>query len=227
MKRIFLAAITAILFMGAALTQNTASANPFVDVPKDHWAYEAIDQLTANGVIEGYGDTTFRGERNITRYEAAKIVAAAMAKIEGKTDEKGKPIVGAGISRADKALIDRLAAEFSDELNGLGVRVANLERNADNVKWTGELRYAYWSNRNERADGSQNKRNTNRLELRMFPTAEINKNWHMKARITARDDMNSDTTKLTISISRADMRKIFVSICVVVPVGSRNAYIKM
>lgn len=58
----------------------------------------------------------------MTRYEMAQIVAKAMAK---------------------GANVDKLAAEFADELDNLGVRVANLEKKADNVKITGELRFRY------------------------------------------------------------------------------------
>ena len=125
MKKTLVSALTTALVVGAAST-TFAAANPFSDVPADHWAYDAVSQLAADGVIEGYGDTTFRGNQNITRYEMAQMIAKAMAKSD--------------VSAADKALIDKLAAEFSDELNNLGVRVSNLERNADKVKWTGEAR---------------------------------------------------------------------------------------
>ena len=120
MKKTLVSALTTALVVGAAST-TFAAANPFSDVPADHWAYDAVSQLAADGVIEGYGDTTFRGNQNITRYEMAQMIAKAMAKSD--------------VSAADKALIDKLAAEFSDELNNLGVRVSNLERNADKVKW--------------------------------------------------------------------------------------------
>ena len=177
MKKTLVSALTTALVVGAAST-TFAAANPFSDVPADHWAYDAVSQLAADGVIEGYGDTTFRGNQNITRYEMAQMIAKAMA----KTD----------VSAADKALIDKLAAEFSDELGNLGVRVSNLERNADKVKWTGEARYTYTSTRDEKADGSQDKDNADKLQLRLFPTAEINNNWHVKARLTAKTDLASD-----------------------------------
>ncbi|MFV0637153.1 porin [Mitsuokella sp. WILCCON 0060] len=177
MKKTLVSALTTALVVGAAST-TFAAANPFSDVPADHWAYDAVSQLAADGVIEGYGDTTFRGNQNITRYEMAQMIAKAMAKSD--------------VSAADKALIDKLAAEFSDELNNLGVRVSNLERNADKVKWTGEARYTYTSTRDEKADGSQDKDNADKLQLRLFPTAEINNNWHVKARLTAKTDLASD-----------------------------------
>ena len=177
MKKTLVSALTTALVVGAAST-TFAAANPFSDVPADHWAYDAVSQLAADGVIEGYGDTTFRGNQNITRYEMAQMIAKAMA----KTD----------VSAADKALIDKLAAEFSDELGNLGVRVSNLERNADKVKWTGEARYTYTSTRDEQNEGSQVKDNADKLQLRLFPTAEINQNWHVKARLTAKTDISSD-----------------------------------
>ncbi|MBO6236520.1 MAG: S-layer homology domain-containing protein, partial [Schwartzia sp.] len=125
MKKTLVSALTTALVVGAAST-TFAAANPFEDVPADHWAYDAIAQLAADGVIEGYGDGTYRGDQEITRYEMAQMIARAMAK-------------GGG----DKALIDKLAAEFADELNNLGVRVSALEKKVDNVKWGGRIRYRY------------------------------------------------------------------------------------
>ena len=184
MKKTLVSALTTALVVGAAST-TFAAANPFSDVPADHWAYDAVTQLAADGVIEGYGDTTFRGQQNITRYEMAQMIAKAMA----RTD----------VSASDKALIDKLAAEFSDELNNLGVRVSNLERNADNVKWNGQARYRYWSQRYENEKGSKDKKNTDQLNFRLEPSAEVNKNWHVNARIDAFMDPSKDeTSDLTV-----------------------------
>ena len=184
MKKTLVSALTTALVVGAAST-TFAAANPFSDVPADHWAYDAVTQLAADGVIEGYGDTTFRGQQNITRYEMAQMIAKAMA----RTD----------VSASDKALIDKLAAEFSDELNNLGVRVSNLERNADMVKWNGQARYRYWSQRYEQKDGSTKKQNKDQLNFRLEPSAEVNKNWHVKARIDAFMNPSKDeTSDLTV-----------------------------
>ena len=176
MKKTLVSALTTALVVGAAST-TFAAANPFSDVPADHWAYDAVSQLAADGVIEGYGDTTFRGNQNITRYEMAQMIAKAMAKSD--------------VSAADKALIDKLAAEFSDELNNLGVRVSNLERNADKVKWNGQIRYRYWSQRYE----NQKKQNKDQLTFRFEPTAEVNDHWHVKARIDASSNPKEDESK--------------------------------
>ena len=118
MNKKLIGMITSALVIGAA---STALANPFADVPADHWAYDAIDQLAADGVIEGYGDGTFAGDKAITRYEMAQIVARAMANCDGA-------------DAADKATIDKLAAEFSTELDALGVRVDNLEKKVAGLK---------------------------------------------------------------------------------------------
>ena len=175
MKKTLVSALTTALVVGAAST-TFAAANPFADVPADHWAYDAVSQLAADGVIEGYGDNNFKGDKNITRYEMAQMVAKAMAKNN--------------VSGNDKAIIDKLAAEFSDELNNLGVRVANLEKNADKVKWNGEARYTYTSTRHEDAKRA----NKDELRLRLEPSAEVNANWHVKARLDANNDMAKDTT---------------------------------
>lgn len=125
MRKALLSTCAATLLAASASTA-FAAANPFEDVPADHWAYDAVARLAADGIIEGYGDGTYRGAQMIMRFEMAQMVARAMAKSP---------------SGADKAMVDKLAAEFAGELANLGVRVEALERNADKVKWTGMLRY--------------------------------------------------------------------------------------
>ena len=177
MKKTLVSALSAALVIGAAST-TFAAANPFSDVPRDHWAYDAVTQLAADGVVEGYGDGTYRGDRNITRYEMAQMVAKAMAKDN--------------LSSSDRALVDRLAAEFADELNNLGVRVSNLERNADMVKWNGKLEYTYTSERTETARDGKTKKNDDNLLFRLEPSAEINSHWHVNARLDAETKMDKD-----------------------------------
>ena len=186
MKKTLVSALTTALVVGAAST-TFAAANPFSDVPADHWAYDAVSQLAADGVIEGYGDTTFQGDKNITRYEMAQMVAKAMA----KTD----------VSAADKAMIDKLAAEFADELNNLGVRVSNLEKHADMVKWNGELRYRYW-NQQVKDDNTSDKTGTDKLLFRLKPTAEVNDHWDVHAQLDATTDVSTDKSG-NVSLARA------------------------
>ena len=183
MKKTLVSALSAALVAGAAST-TFAAANPFSDVPRDHWAYDAVTQLAADGVVEGYGDGTYRGDRSITRYEMAQMVAKAMAK-------ENMPV-------SDRALVDRLAAEFADELNNLGVRVANLEKHADMVKWEGVLEYTYTSSRFENSardmiSGKNRKKvNADNLLFRLEPTAEVNDHWSVHARLEAETKMNKD-----------------------------------
>lgn len=93
--------------MALGVTASAYAANPFSDVPAGHWAYDAVTELADAGIIDGYPNGTFGGNKLMTRYEMAQIVAKAMAK---------------------GANVDALAAEFADELESLGVRVANLEK---------------------------------------------------------------------------------------------------
>ena len=106
----------------------------------------------------------------------AQMIAKAMAKSD--------------VSAADKALIDKLAAEFSDELNNLGVRVSNLERNADMVKWNGKAEYTYYSHRNK---DKNTKTNDDQLLFRLEPSAEVNSHWHVNARLDASTDLAKDS----------------------------------
>ena len=177
MKKTVAAALTAAFVVGASSSAALAAANPFSDVPAGHWAYQSVAKLAAEGVVEGYGDGTYRGDRNITRYEMAQMVAKAMAK---------------NPTGANKAELDRLAAEFRDELDALGVRVAELEKYADKVVWNGELRYRYWSEKEDVKGGGDIKTTKNRIELRLMPTAEVNDHWKLKARMDARVNMATD-----------------------------------
>ena len=136
--------------MALGVTASAYAANPFSDVPAGHWAYDAVNKLAAEGVVDGYPDGTYGGDKLMTRYEMAQIVAKAMAK---------------------GANVDKLAAEFADELDSLGVRVANLEKKADNVKVTGEIRYSYRD-----VDGDENG-NESVLRSRLWVNGQINEDW--------------------------------------------------
>ena len=144
--------------MALGVTASAYAANPFSDVPAGHWAYDSISKLAAAGIIEGYGDDTFRGDRLMTRFEMAQIVAKAMAK---------------------GANVDRLAAEFADELDALGVRVSALEKKADNVKITGEVRYHYGYTK----PNHDRKLSETGLRSRIYFNGKVNDNWNYVGRI--------------------------------------------
>ena len=171
--------------MALGVTASAYAANPFSDVPAGHWAYDSINKLAAAGVIEGYGDATFGGDKLMTRYEMAQIVAKAMAK---------------------GANVDKLAAEFADELDNLGVRVANLEKKADNVKVTGEVRYKYMSMKsdaNERDNGDP-KSYENDLRTRLWVNGQINDDWSYTGMLENIQDFdNNEGEDGDVNFSRA------------------------
>ena len=136
--------------MALGVTASAYAANPFSDVPAGHWAYDAVNKLAAAGVVDGYPDGTYGGDKLMTRYEMAQIVAKAMAK---------------------GANVDKLAAEFADELDSLGVRVANLEKKSDNVKITGQFRASYKDVSGD-VDGD-----TAALRSRLWVNGQVNEDW--------------------------------------------------
>ncbi len=141
--------------MALGVSATAFAANPFSDLPAGHWAYGAVAKLAAEGVVDGYPDGTFKGDKTMTRYEMAQIVAKALAK---------------GAIGAD----DKLVSEFADELDNLGVRVAKLEKNADNVKITGNVRLSY----KDQDGGKAGKSSESCLRTRLWFTGEVNDNWH-------------------------------------------------
>lgn len=159
--------------MALGVTASAYAANPFSDVPAGHWAYDSISKLAAAGVIEGYGDATFGGDKLMTRYEMAQIVAKAMAK---------------------GANVDKLAAEFAEELDNLGVRVAKLEKKADNVKVAGEVRYHYMSTDSEFE---------HQLRSRIFINGQINEDWSYTGMLQNIQDFKDNTGDEGTSFKRA------------------------
>ncbi len=176
------------LLLTLGVSSAALAANPFSDVPAGHWAYDSIAKLAAAGVVDGYGDNTYRGDRLMTRYEMAQIVAKAMAK---------------------GANVDRLASEFADELDSLGVRVAKLEKKADNVKITGQVRYSYANNDTE-DDGyrthngkSSTSPYEHQLRSRIWMTGEVNDNWHYVGMLQNIQNFANNTGDETTNFQRA------------------------
>ena len=162
--------------MALGVTASAYAANPFSDVPAGHWAYDAVNKLAAEGVVEGYPDGTYGGDKLMTRYEMAQIVAKAMAK---------------------GANVDKLAAEFADELDSLGVRVANLEKKADNVKITGEVRASYRD-----VDGDVNG-HEGLLRSRLWVNGQINEDWAYTGMFENNQDFTNETGDDKIDFARA------------------------
>lgn len=121
---------SATLLLALAGMVSAQAAQPFSDVTPQDWAYQAVQQLAAEGIIEGYPDRTFRGEKAITRYEMAQLVARAMVREDRMNAEQ-------------QQRLQQLEAEFANELSSLGVRVSALEDRVDNVKISGAVRLSY------------------------------------------------------------------------------------
>ncbi|MDT8903811.1 S-layer homology domain-containing protein [Anaeroselena agilis] len=164
-KRLLKVAIATALTVAFAAP---AFANPFSDVPAKHWAYAAVNKLAQAGVVDGYGDGTFRGDKTITRYEMAQIVAKAMNK---------------DLNSDQKAIVDKLAKEYAVELNNLGVKVEGMQNQIDNmVKFSGDARVRYYNADN--VDNSTDKDSTE-YRVRLGATAKVNDTTSLYARITS------------------------------------------
>jgi len=171
---------TLVLAMAMALgvSATAFAANPFSDVPAGHWAYASVAKLAAAGVVDGYPDGTFKGNNLMTRYEMAQIVAKALAK---------------GAIGSD----DKLVGEFADELDNLGVRVAKLEKNSDNVKITGNIRANY-------VDYSGDDRSaSSKIRTRLFLSGEVNDNFHYVSMLQNEQVLNDTTGNETTRLQRA------------------------
>ncbi len=160
MKKILALAAVAALTAGVS----AYAANPFSDVTADDWAYQAVSDLSAQGVVEGYPDGTFKGERNMTRYELAQIVARLMAKEDQLNAEQ-------------QATLDKLAGEYADELANLGVRVSNLEKKVGNISWAGDAKMMYTNNAEKAA------KDTYKGRIRLNVKGQVNDSTFVKGRI--------------------------------------------
>jgi hypothetical protein len=161
--------ITLALVFVLGIAGSAFAANPFSDVPANHWAYASISKLAEAGIIEGYGSGRFVGSSNITRYEAAQIIAKALARSD-KADA------------AQKAQIERLAAEFAKELESLGVRVGKLEKRLDNVTITGEIRFSQYSfgehgGTRNLTDRVSTGNDNSTIRTRLFLSGQVNDKW--------------------------------------------------
>jgi hypothetical protein len=173
MKKKIVTSLAAMMAVGAACA---FAANPFVDVPSDSWAYKSVVELADAGIIQGVDGSYFQGERNITRYEAAEMVAKAMAHMDKASVEQ-------------RALINKLADEYADELNNLGVRVSALENRVGNVKLSGDarIRFQHQDTSSEASTGYKK-----------------DASWDYRVRVRANAKVN-DRTTVTYGISTDDI----------------------
>lgn len=142
-KKLAAAIISAMVF-GTSSAMAAPASDLFQDVPTDHWAYSAVMQLAKDGILTGYSDQSFQGDKTITRYEMAQIVANARTHLPKA-------------SEPDQDLINKLSDEFRDDLDALGVRVTRLEKKQANVRITGSAAQKYERAKHEgitNSDGS-------------------------------------------------------------------------
>ena len=111
------AVLLAITVLIAFTAPVLAATNPFMDVPMNSWAYDAVAQLASKGILSGYPDGLYKGRQPMTRYEAASVIARALAYVDMTK-----------ASKQDVDMLKRLIVEFKDELDALGVRVDALEK---------------------------------------------------------------------------------------------------
>ena len=117
----------------------------FPDVPKDHWAYSYVKSLADRGLLEGYPDGEFKGDRTMTRYEFAAIIYRAlqngapidsdMAKAIGEFDPEINRI-----KDLDRTRVDRISGKDNDRHKVERVRVNN-----ESNKEKGDYRDVYGS----------------------------------------------------------------------------------
>ena len=169
MKKILALAAVAALTAGVS----AYAANPFSDVTPDDWAFQAVSDLSVQGVVEGYPDGSFKGERNMTRYELAQIIARLMAKEDQLNAEQ-------------QATLDKLAGEYADELANLGVRVANLEKKVGNISWSGDARMQYQHPQNVLGDDTYGAR------MRLNVSGQVNDKVRVEGRLSTEADLKGN-----------------------------------
>ena len=107
-----LALLVAMIMVATLVMPVFAASMPFADVPKDHWAYDSVAEMVASGLVIGYPDGTFKGERQFTRYEMAMV----FARVLGRLDTLIAAEVGAEVKAGVKGLSDDIYAQVAQAL---------------------------------------------------------------------------------------------------------------
>lgn len=187
MKHAFLKAAIAACFACAAVT--ASAANPFTDVSSDDWAYQAVASLSDEGVIDGYPDGTFRGDKHVTRYEIAQIVARLMAKEDS-------------LNASQQETLAKLSSQYANELKDLGVRVAELEKKRGATDLITELRVQSIDRYDDVFKGKKHNEISTRVRLNTI--TPVNDRVHLYGQIETILDMNG---KNSYDVNRYDWNK--------------------
>ncbi len=186
MKHAFLKAAIAACFACAAVT--VSAANPFTDVSADDWAYQAVASLSDEGVIDGYPDGTFRGDKHVTRYEIAQIVARLMAKEDT-------------LNASQKETLAQLSSQYANELKDLGVRIAELEKKRGATDLITELRVQSIDRYDNVFKGNVQKHNELSTRVRLNTITPVNDRVHLYGQLETILDMNG---KESYDVNRID-----------------------
>lgn len=167
-KAIVAAAIIASAASFSAPSAFAAGADSFSDVPKDHWAYEALDYLAKEGVVDGYTDGTFEGNRTMSRYEMAAIVYKACQ--------------NENISIGGRAVLDKLRAEYDAEIKQLNTRVDKVEKDVEEMQKFGvhgffRAQYDVDANKGGNTNVGGNANDNKRFLMELQGFYKVNDNW--------------------------------------------------
>ena len=182
-KKIALMTFAATLLMTSVVS--AAAANPFADVPKGHWAYASLTKLEQGNVLTAGKD--FDGNKIITRYDMAQLVGAALAKKDKYSAD------------VQQNVLPKLTAEFADELNSLGVRIAKLEVAGDNVNFNGQIRWHYVDNYRSKHDSNDD----HQLRSRIYINGKVNETWDYHAMLENKQDFHTNAEEGKTGFERA------------------------
>ena len=162
-----------------------ATANPFADVPKGHWAYASLAKLEQGSILAA--DKDFDGNKIITRYEMAQLVGAALA---------NKDKYNADVQQN---VLPKLSAEFAEELKNFGVRIGKLEAAEDNVNFTAQIRWHYVDNYRSKHDSSDD----HQLRSRIYINGKVNETWDYHAMLENKQDLHTNAEEAKTGFERA------------------------
>lgn len=199
-------------------------ADNFADVPPGHWAYEAVDYLKANNMLEGFPGGNFNGDRTLTRYEFAQLISRYIK------DMAGKDLLDPNA----QALLERLRSEFKKELDEINNRIKTLEEvnafdgeritaieqdvkkvndwigktdpaitNLLKTRWRGDLRYRFLVESSDENVGpglfnNGEDRYRQRLRFRFGATHEIDDSTSVTWRLATGRDSNGTSANYTL-----------------------------
>ena len=182
-KKIAVMTFAATLLMSPAAF--AATANPFADVPKGHWAYASLAKLEQGSILAA--DKDFDGNKIITRYEMAQLVGAALA---------NKDKYNADVQQN---VLPKLSAEFAEELKNFGVRIGKLEAAEDNVNFTAQIRWHYVDNYRSKHDSSDD----HQLRSRIYINGKVNETWDYHAMLENKQDLHTNAEEGKTGFERA------------------------